>query len=321
MKYDALLLCAGLGSRLRPLTEAIPKPLLPVSGFPLLDWNLNKLLAGPPSQNQPRRIVVNSHHLAPLIEQHLWGHPWSDFLTSLFEPEILGTGGAIVNARQFLMSDPFLVLNADTLSETPIDASIDFHRRSGCPATLILSSSSLNTNVVVQNDRVVTILPEPRKNSAFTFTGSYLVSPELISSLPESGFHNIRDTFITLAAAGRLAAFISKPVLPLLDIGTPARYLAAQRFCVQHDTSAYGFNSDSDRMGNESSANSAPLDSSYLAPGVKLHPEARIHNSIVLDGVELGSLALISNSILGPGVVINNRVEGVIGTGDKIRQI
>jgi bifunctional UDP-N-acetylglucosamine pyrophosphorylase/glucosamine-1-phosphate N-acetyltransferase len=106
---DAVILAAGLGTRLRPHTLHTPKPLLPVRGRPILDWILGAL---PPRVD---RVVVVVHYLAEQVEEYLGSQKWFGQWTSVFQDKPRGTGDALRQCRQQLQSDHFLVLNGDDL--------------------------------------------------------------------------------------------------------------------------------------------------------------------------------------------------------------
>src|ERR1051326_4481452 len=112
----AMILAAGLGTRLRPLTDTIPKPLLPIADRPLIIWNLLLL-----RQHGIHEILINLHHLGHLIEKELGdGSQFGMKIVYSHEPRILGTGGGLKQAESWLGQDVFLVLNGDTLLDLNI---------------------------------------------------------------------------------------------------------------------------------------------------------------------------------------------------------
>jgi mannose-1-phosphate guanylyltransferase len=121
----ALLLAAGFGTRLRPLTDTIPKCLAPIHGRPLLDYWLDTLFAG----DAIERVVVNTHYLAPLVVAHIAASPWKALIDIVHEPELLGTGGTIVVNRSSLGPGPALVAHADNLTDLDLPAFQTFHAR------------------------------------------------------------------------------------------------------------------------------------------------------------------------------------------------
>ena len=121
---NALLLAAGRGTRLRPLTERIPKCLVPIRGKPLLEYWLDALLG-----QGIREVLINTHHLAGMVEAFHAASPWRDRVTLVYEPELLGTGGTVVANRKFFGREAFLVAHADNLSRFSVRAFQDTHAR------------------------------------------------------------------------------------------------------------------------------------------------------------------------------------------------
>ncbi|UPY38181.1 nucleotidyltransferase family protein [Sediminicoccus sp. KRV36] len=113
----ALLLAGGLGTRLRPITDTIPKCLVPIHGRPLLDYWFDLLFnAG------VERALVNTHYLAPVVERHVAASPWRDRVDLVHEPELLGTGGTILANQAYFGAADFLVAHADNLTDFDVRA-------------------------------------------------------------------------------------------------------------------------------------------------------------------------------------------------------
>lgn len=110
MLKRAMLFAAGLGTRMRPLTEHTPKALIELNGRPLLDYALERF-----EHAGVERVVVNTHHLAPQIEAYLRARPTRMELVLVHEPTLLETGGGVVNARAWLGDEPFFTANMDVL--------------------------------------------------------------------------------------------------------------------------------------------------------------------------------------------------------------
>lgn len=117
----ALLLAAGLGTRLRPLTLTVPKCLVPIHGRPLLDYWLDHVFAA-----GFERALVNTHWLPEKVAAHVAASPWRDQVDLVFEPELLGTGGTVLANRDWLGNTPYLLAHADNLSDFDI---AEFRRR------------------------------------------------------------------------------------------------------------------------------------------------------------------------------------------------
>ena len=112
MAMRALLLAAGLGTRLRPLTLTVPKCLVPIQGKPLLDYWLDHVFAAGID-----RVLINTHWLADAVERHVAASPWRDRIDLVQEDELLGTAGTVAANRDWLGNEPFLLAHADNLTD------------------------------------------------------------------------------------------------------------------------------------------------------------------------------------------------------------
>lgn len=222
----ALLLCAGLGTRLRPLTDERPKPLVPVLDRPLAAYALDHLAA-----SGVRSVVANAHHLAAQIEPALSplcaAHGMG--LRVLVEPTLLGTGGAIRNALPHL-GDDFVVFNGDVLSRPDLSRALALHRSLGAGVTMVLRddprAGALGAIEVDDGGRVLRILDEgpapDRPTRRCVFTGVYVVSASVADDLPAEGCV-VRHTLRRLLARGEVVAGVVDDG-PWFDLGTLASY-------------------------------------------------------------------------------------------------
>jgi len=130
----ALLLAAGLGTRLRPITDDVPKCLVKIQGKPLLENWLDILL---PSGIE--RVLLNTHYLPNVVREFVAGSPWRDSIVLVHEAELLGTGGTVLRNREFLCDGPFMVAHADNLTRFDVGAFICAHakRCSGVEITMM----------------------------------------------------------------------------------------------------------------------------------------------------------------------------------------
>lgn len=134
----ALVLAAGYGERLRPMTETIPKPLIEIAGRPLIHYPLLLL-----RQAGIREVAVNVHHFADKIEAELGrGNALGLAITFSPEPVLLGTGGPLLALRDYFGGEPFLVLNGDTIMDLDLPAMIAMHRERGSLATMALRETA-----------------------------------------------------------------------------------------------------------------------------------------------------------------------------------
>jgi mannose-1-phosphate guanylyltransferase len=232
---DALLLCAGLGTRLRPLTEERPKPLVPVLDRPLAAFAIDHLAAA-----GVRRVVANAHHLAEQIEPAL--SPLCSArgasLTVLREATLLGTGGAIRNALAHL-GEEFVVFNGDVLARPDLAQAMAAHRSLGARVTMVLRddprASALGAIELDAGGRVRRILDEGPPAAVPTrrcvFTGVYVVSSSIADDLPAEGCV-VRHTLRRLLARGEVVAGVLDDG-PWFDLGTLESY-AAVNFAAGH---------------------------------------------------------------------------------------
>ncbi len=301
MTLDVLLLSAGYGTRLRPLTEEAPKALLPFYGVPLLDLHLDRLTRSRPPGPRFGGIVVNTHHLADHIAAHLAPRVARGEVMLSPEEEILGTGGAIARAAPHLRSDPFLVLNCDSLSPLPPPAALAFHRRQQVEATLLLTPSPLHTNVLCEGGRVRAIQRGRPDAHGYTYTGCCLLSRAVLARIPPQGYVDIRDVFDALIDGGWLGGWIAPDDPPLLDLGTPARYLDAHRTCPPEALARYGLRLDATRFRR-------PRGYGFIDAGATTEEGSQLRDSLVLSGARIGGGARVERSIVGPGVSVDGPV-------------
>jgi mannose-1-phosphate guanylyltransferase len=131
----ALLLAAGIGKRLRPITDTIPKCLVPIHGRPLLDYWLDILFA----EGEVTRVLINTHHLPTQLQAHVAGSPWRDRIDLVHEPELLGTGGTLKANRDYFGDQSVLVAHADNLTDFNLTAFAAAHasRPRHCAMTML----------------------------------------------------------------------------------------------------------------------------------------------------------------------------------------
>jgi mannose-1-phosphate guanylyltransferase len=184
-KLKALLLAAGLGERLRPLTDTIPKCLVPIQGRPLLEYWLKLLI---PNGCHP--LLVNTHYLADKIEKYIEGSEYKSYVKTVYESELLGTGGTILKNRGFFGSEPFMLIHADNLSRFNVRSFIARHqaRPTGCVMTMMTYDTPTpeTCGVVVLNYYgVVRAFHEKVKGSHGNLANAavYIIEPSVIDFL------------------------------------------------------------------------------------------------------------------------------------------
>lgn len=228
----AMILAAGLGTRLRPLTNTIPKPLLPIAGTPLIVWNLLLL-----KRYGFHDVVINLHHLGPMIEQALGtGSRYGLRIIYSREPVILGTGGGLKQAEPNFSGEPVLVLNGDTLVDLDLDALCAFHRQRNAVATLVLRSdpdaARWGLVEVGADDRVVRITGRGKSESGPTqprmFAGIHILHPRLLREVPKGKESSIIDAYVAAIQRDEMVLGYDHRSY-WSDVGTPERYAQAEQ--------------------------------------------------------------------------------------------
>ncbi len=311
----AVILCAGYGNRLKPLTNILPKPLFPILGHPLLDniiFHLKKFGVN--------EICINTHWLAEKITHHIGdGSKFGVKTNILYEPKILGVGGGIGNMRDFLQDEElFIVHNSDILTNLDIKSAIDFHRKEHSIVTLILHDYKIFNNVTISAgckilDISNTLKVETDSNPALTklaFTGVAIMSPEIFNFLSYKKPMSIIDAYIELikSRAGSLKGYISKTHY-WKDIGLLENYLGAH-----HDILVEQINALSER--NVGAYCNTPLSKNiYIGENSTVSPFANLtgfvsigKNCTIEEGTQLENCVIWDNVIVNKGEIAKNKV-------------
>lgn len=217
----AMILAAGLGTRLLPVTEKIPKPLFPIFGEPVLGRMILSLVRAGCT-----KIVINVHHLAADVKGFVLSRDWGSQIVVVHEPVLLGTGGAIANAASHLCGEPFIVVNADVVAEIDFAAIFAFHKSHACPATLILHDCQPFNNVAVENSLVTAFYPRPEPG-LLAFTGIQVLDPLVLDFLPSDRPSSSITAFEKMISCGHNICALVQKKLFWHDIGTPQGYCRA----------------------------------------------------------------------------------------------
>jgi mannose-1-phosphate guanylyltransferase len=219
---NALLLAAGLGTRLRPLTDRLPKCLVPVHGRPLLGYWLDMLLG-----NGIAHVVVNTHYLPAQVEAFVGASRWAPQVTLSPEPELLGTGGTVLANAERLGPGAFMVAHADNLCRFDVRAFVAAHRSrpAGCEITMMTFATDTPRSCgIVELDgqgRVVAFHEKVESPPGNLANGAvYLLEPAVVAFLRSTGRTVIDlSTEVIPHFLGRIATFENRDYLR--DIGTP----------------------------------------------------------------------------------------------------
>ena len=291
----AFVLAAGFGTRLRPLTDTLPKPLVPIFHKPLLSFALDSLIAAGVGT-----LAINTHHL-PEAFTEVFG-PHSTYrerpLHIFHEPLLLDTGGGIRNAGSALGNSTFFLYNGDILADLPLAGLLAQHRASGALATLLLLDEGGVANVRFEaaSRRVLDLRGAigSEVGSLAVYSGIAVFEPAIFDWIPAVGPYSIIDALIQAIRAGeKVGGFLCIPEARSLwiDIGNPGAYREAHRL-----------------LSDPANRPSYLVEKNWPQP---IHHTADIDPSAVLEGlviagpgVHVGKDASIRNSILWPDAVI-----------------
>lgn len=208
----AMVLAAGQGTRLRPLTDKIPKALVPVAGRAMIEYALLLL-----RHYGIREIMINLHHFGERVEKHLSdGNKLGLEISYSEEPELLDTGGGLLKAKPFLQDETFIVINTDALIDLNLADLIDFHRKTNAAATLVLRPDALADQYgsmdIDASGRICRFLDSkaPIQPSGPTrkvmFTGVQILEPKVFDYMGEDArsqkFSTTRQTYPRMLCAG-----------------------------------------------------------------------------------------------------------------------
>ncbi|MGJ8672345.1 sugar phosphate nucleotidyltransferase [Rubritalea sp.] len=282
--HKAFILGAGLGTRLRPLTESVPKPLIPFKHEPFAHHVLRHCqTAGIDS------FAINTHYLA-----HCWTDtfPNKKFGTSpvqfFQESVLLETGGGIKNIESWIGTDPVLVYNGDILTNLDLRALMKTHQQSSNIATLALFSDGPTCNVAVDGDKITdmrhTLGIHPGTHQ---FTGIYIIEPAILELIPANEKISIVPAFLELAKQGKLGAHIADGA-SWKDLGTREEYFSAH------------FNQVDDTPQIHPSAQIAAdcqIESSFIGPDCLIEKGAQIRNSIIWPGARVAANSELNDCV------------------------
>lgn len=298
---QAFVLGAGLGTRLRPLTESLPKPLVPIFQKPLITFAFDHLIdAG------CERLIVNTHHqpecfaaLFPAGEYR--GRP----LTLRHEPVLLETGGGIANVVDLLGEEPFLVYNADILTDLPLAPLIESHTRAENLVTLALRSGGGPQQVAFdpRSGRILDIRGQLGTGAPdeFVFTGVYVVDPKFLRLLTAGVKRSVIPTFLEIIASGGKLGGVVLDEGNWWDVGTRDAYLQLHR-----DLPALSFPSfPAEQDWRQTVHPTADLDKeatlsgcSVLGRDTRVGEGVQLHDTIVWPGAQIASRSYLRNCIV-----------------------
>lgn len=300
-----MILTAGLGTRMRPLTLERAKPSIPLLGIPLVIRLIKRLTAAGASA-----FRLNLHHLPQTIEALRDSREWGYLPVSFsYEQHILGTGGGLKANEPFFDQGTFLMANGDIVVDFALEEAIAFHRQRRPLATLVLYPQQypfVHYPMRIDEARRIRnfkgaaeggkLLPE-----VYVFTGIHILEPEIFRFIPRDQPSSITDDAYT-AALKSGAEICGYPVHGYWnDLGTPQRYLQAQRDVFLREAIRPSVTVATDAKISETAV-LEPFVS--VCRGCEVGDRARIENSILWEGARVNSGSILENCIIGSGVTV-----------------
>ena len=301
---QALILAGGEGTRLRPLTSTIPKPVVPLGDRPFITYMIEWL-----RRHGVDDLILACGFMATDVRAVLGdGTELGVRLRYVEEPQPLGTGGALKYAQD-LLDERFLMLNGDVLTDIDLGPQLEQHERTGARATLALvavEDPSAYGLVRLADDRAVTeFLEKPEESEIDTNlinAGAYVLERDVLDEMPSAG-SNVsieRDVFPRLVGRG----LYGHPADGYwLDIGTPERYLQGTFDILSGAVeTAVPVSSDGVMVldGTEIASSAAVGPNAVLWPGVTVGEGTVIERSVLLEGARVGASCTLHDAILGP---------------------
>lgn len=295
-KIKGIILAAGFGSRLRPLTNFWPKPLIPFLGSSPLHLALNRFKAA-----GIKDVAVNTHYLADQIAKSLVDNPFDLRTVISYEPEILGTGGVYNPLRKWMDSSDILVMNGDIVSDVDLSALLEMHERTSAVATMALLPNVLPGEAAVyfRNDEILAIgRSGPNDASRGNFGCVQILTKEFLELLPTSGSFDIISQGYQIALANRLkvSALVHHGIW--YDIGTINRY-ASSIFDI------IGRPGGLEAIGGDQKGFIVTSDGSVIENGASIEDSSQIEHSIVLRGGLVCAGDHIRNMIIAPNARVS----------------
>ena len=307
-----MVLAAGLGVRMRPLTLLRAKPALPVLNRPLIRWTLDAL-----ARLGVKDVVINLHHLPATVTAALRGCRAEGLrITYSRESRLLGTGGGPRKARAFFGDEPFLLVNGDVLFDFDLGALIKaFHRGTARAGLGLLPNPdpARYTPVYVTSDGRIAAIGG-RGTGARLFAGVSILDPALLDKLPAGKSDLVRDLYMPLIERGESLLGVGLRGA-WYDFGSASLYLAS------HQSMLAGRG----RVVHRSSQvlSRAEVVRSVVGARTRVARGARVEGSVVWDGVRIGEGARIVDSIVAsgawvePGETVSGKVVWLARTGSR----
>jgi NDP-sugar pyrophosphorylase family protein len=307
----ALLLAAGFGTRIRPLSYDTPKPMMPLWGKPLIGHTIDLVKSWGVTD-----ILVNTHH-APESLLHYCRERSSKAcrIQISFEPEILGTGGALKRASWFFGDSPFWMMNTDIAADLDPDPLLTAFYREKAIAALWMHDTLGPRTVAMQGTHIRNFAsPTPRADGTYTFCGLQLLSQRILNYLPETDFCSVIDGYRNAQRRRQRVLGIPVPNSFWADLGSPEKYLAAHRdLLAARKRRLPGKRllppKQLREMMDRIPGYTTPVGFAAIGEGCSIDPGVCLKDAVLWDGAKAKKGTLLANSIIARGTVVRGHVD------------
>lgn len=318
----AMIMAAGIGTRLRPLTDPLPKPMVPILNTPVMEYSV-KLL----QRHGIKNIIANTHYNPQYILDYFeQGDHLGVNLQYSYEKELLGTAGGVKNNKDFL-DETFFVLSGDALTDIDLTEMYKFHKANGALATIALKPvqdvSQYGVVIADETGRIKSFQEKPKPEEALSNvvnTGIYLFEPEIFELIPEGFYDFGRELFPKLLELDQeFFGYVTEDYW--CDIGTIEVYLKSQTDALANPDLKNFASADGlfTLKKNCISGINSTLDLSvklgnnvYIGRNCSIGSKVRLNNCIIWDNCTVLENAVIENSIIGANCQIgmNSTIKG-----------
>jgi mannose-1-phosphate guanylyltransferase len=300
----AMILAAGRGKRLRPLTDVLPKVLVPMVNMPMLERTIELL-----KLHGVQEVIINAHHHYKKITEYLQRRDSSNIKIEVrVEQEILGTGGGIKNTQDFWDERPFIVINGDIVTDINLSEVYAYHQRRANLVTMVLHDfPAYNKLRIDEHMNILSIGSTAGGEDTLAFTGIHVLDPEALDYIPENARHNIIDCYRRLMQDKRGVRAYVTTGHRWIDIGTAHEYLRANFDLLSPEKVA---------IGRDCHINpKASLDEwAILGSRCSIEKGAMVQGSVLWDDVTVREGVRVIDSVVTTGVIVEEDIIGRVAT-------
>jgi len=302
---DVIVLAGGFGTRLRPWTESIPKPLLPILDKSMIEHVLDVL-----PESQVDRVLIAAGYGIEQIREHFDGIPLPYEVVIVEEKEPLGTGGAIANCREHLSGGTFCVINGDLITSLRVEEMLEFHTSKGGIATISLwevedPSRFGVADYTQETGKIMRFQEKPTIEEAYSNlinAGTYLLEHDIFDMMPEGAHSMEKDVYEKIAESGSLNGFPFEGMF--VDAGTPSSFIEASQACISSQRYSSGTELENSWFGEDSQC-IGEIAGSSLGPTATVAEGCIIRNSVILEGASIGENCHLKDCLIGKGAIIS----------------